>query len=62
MATSNWCVGVFLRAAGQEKLYACYEEHLGIERTEDADGPWEVLFSLSYGKRTTSAPAGSKPC
>jgi hypothetical protein len=47
-----------LRAADPERLYAWYEEHLSI-----GDGPREMLVSLfTKGKRTTSAPADSKPC
>jgi predicted enzyme related to lactoylglutathione lyase len=39
--------GVFLRAADPEKLYAWYEEHLGIKRTEGgfvffSEGPREM--------------------
>ena len=33
--------GVFLRAADPGKLYAWYEEHLGIKRTED--GAYRLL-------------------
>ena len=40
--------GVFLRAADPDKLYAWYEEHLGIKRTADgafaffSEGPREM--------------------
>ena len=39
--------GVFLRAADPEKLYAWYEEHLGMKRTEGgfvffSEGPREM--------------------
>ncbi len=40
--------GVFLRAADPEKLYAWYEEHLSIKRTDDgafaffSEGPREM--------------------
>ena len=41
--------GVFLRAADPDKLYAWYEEHLGIKRTEGgfvffSEGPQEMTI------------------
>jgi hypothetical protein len=69
MARATGVGGVFLRAADPEKLYAWYEEHLGIKRTEDgayaffSEGPREmVVLAFSHGTRTTSALPGSKRC
>ena len=51
--------GVFLRAADPEKLYAWYEEHLGIKRTEDgafaffSEGPREMTILAFFPKDTT---------
>jgi predicted enzyme related to lactoylglutathione lyase len=51
--------GVFLRAADPEKLYAWYEEHLGIKRTEDgafaffSEGPREMAVLAFFPTDTT---------
>ena len=50
--------GVFLRAADPEKLYAWYEEHLGIKRTEGgfmffSEGPREMTV-LAFFPMDTS--------
>jgi len=51
--------GVFLRAADPDKLYAWYEEHLGIKRTEDgafaffSEGPREMTILAFFPKDTT---------
>ena len=50
--------GVFLRAADPEKLYAWYEEHLGIKRTEDgafsffSEGPREMTVLAFFPQDT----------
>jgi predicted enzyme related to lactoylglutathione lyase len=50
--------GVFLRAADPEKLYAWYEEHLGIKRTEDgafaffSEGPREMTILAFFPQDT----------
>ena len=58
MARATGVGGVFLRAADPEKLYAWYEEHLGIKRTEDgayaffSEGPREMVV-LAFFPRDT---------
>jgi predicted enzyme related to lactoylglutathione lyase len=57
--------GIFLRAADPDKLYAWYEEHLGIKRTEDgafaffSEGPREMTI-LAFFPRDTKyfGPSG----
>ena len=49
--------GVFLRAADPDKLYAWYEEHLGIKRTEGgfvffSEGPREMTILAFFPKDT----------
>jgi predicted enzyme related to lactoylglutathione lyase len=49
--------GVFLRAADPEKLYAWYEEHLGIKRTEGgfvffSEGPREMTVLAFFPQDT----------
>ncbi len=50
--------GVFLRATDPEKLYAWYEQHLGIKRTEDgaitffSDGPREMTILAFFPNDT----------
>jgi predicted enzyme related to lactoylglutathione lyase len=51
--------GVFLRAEDPEKLYAWYEQNLGIKRTEDggfvffSDGPREMTILAFFPQDTT---------
>jgi predicted enzyme related to lactoylglutathione lyase len=51
--------GVFLRAADPEKLYAWYEHHLGIKRTEEgafaffSEGPREMAVLAFFPLDTT---------
>jgi predicted enzyme related to lactoylglutathione lyase len=50
--------GLFLRAADPEKLYAWYEEHLGIKRTPDgafaffSEGPREMTVFAFFSHDT----------
>ena len=59
MTRANGIGGVFLRAEDPEKLYAWYEEHLGIKRTDDgaflffSEGPREMTV-LAFFPRDTS--------
>ncbi len=61
--------GVFLRAADPDKLYAWYEHHLGIKRTEDSafaffsEGPREMtVLAFFPWTPNISVPANSAPC
>ena len=60
-------VGVFLRAADPDKLYAWYEEHLGIKRTEDgafvffSDGPREMAILAFFPLDTKYFGPGGQP-
>ena len=58
--------GVFLRAADPEKLYAWYEEHLGIKRTEDgafaffSEGPREMTVLAFFPLDTSYFGPGER--
>jgi predicted enzyme related to lactoylglutathione lyase len=59
MARAIGVGGVFLRAADPDKLYAWYEEHLGIKRTEDgafaffSEGPREMAVFAFFPRDTS---------
>ena len=58
MARATGVGGVFLRSADPEKLYAWYEEHLGIKRTQDgafaffSEGPREMVVLALFARDT----------
>ena len=59
--------GVFLRANDPEKLYAWYEQHLGLKRTEDgafaffSEGPREMTILAFFPSDTEYfGPSGQR--